>query len=223
VVLKKRKRREHRLYPVVARYLNRRFECYATGLNRGTRHGRVDVVGLRDTGRDLSGAFEVIGVEVKAGYQPFSTAAGQAKGYSVYANRCYLADARLGPRPFTLDEIGIASALEIGLMAISHGRVNEVLAAPHKQPIEALQLELIEKLGCSACTLCGSLFLRSFDGTWSSEVSRAGLDKAAEREKGYIYWLFELAKRRRRDVRSYVYQRRYVCADCVRAFSQKAR
>jgi hypothetical protein len=216
----KKKRTEHRLYPIVARYLKRRFECYTTGLNRGTRHGRVDVIGVRDIGRDLSGSFEVIGVEVKAGYQPFGTAAGQAYGYSVYANRCYLADTRRGPTPFSLAEIDIASTLGIGLLAISGARVTEVLAAPLKVPIQALQRELLHKLGYSVCVLCESLFQHSAESKWSSEVSRAGLVKAAEREKGYVYWLYDLAKRRRRDVRSYIYQRRYVCPDCVRAFCE---
>ncbi|MDH3280936.1 MAG: hypothetical protein OEQ18_07380 [Gammaproteobacteria bacterium] len=47
----------------------------------------------------------------------------------------------------------------------------------------------------------------------------AGFAKAAEREKGYIYWLFDLARRRRKDVRNYIYQRRLVCKDCVQAFN----
>jgi hypothetical protein len=215
-----RRRTEHRLYPVVASYLRRSFECYATGMNRGTRHGRVDVIGVRDTGKDLSGSFEVIGVEVKAGYQPFSTAAGQAYGYSVYANRCYLADSRQGSRPFSLDEIDIASTLGIGLLAISGSRVTQVLAAPGRLPIQSLQRELLHKLGYSVCVLCESLFRHASDGKWRSEISRAGFTKAAEREKGYIYWLFDLNKRRKKDARSYVAQRRVVCKDCVKAFNE---
>jgi hypothetical protein len=219
-----RRRTEHRLYPVVARYLQRRFDCYSTGINRGTRHGRVDVIGVRDTGKDLSGSFEVIGVEVKAGYQPFSTAAGQAHGYSIYANRCYLADARRGPRPFTLEEVDIASTLGIGLLAVSRNRVTEVLEAPSNAPMQALQRELLHKLGFSVCVLCESLFQHAGVGEWRrSQVSMASLAKAAERKKGYVYWLLDLAKRRKKDVRYYIYQRRYVCKDCVQALNAGAR
>jgi hypothetical protein len=131
-----------------------------------------------------------------------------------------LADARSGRRPFSLDEIDIAAALGIGLLAVSGLRVREVLAAPSKAPIEDLQRELIHKLGYSACVLCESLFQHGKAGKWSSGVSQAGLAKAAERQKGYIYWLFDLARTRRRDPRYYVNQRRYVCKDCVQAFSK---
>jgi hypothetical protein len=207
--------REKKLYPLVERYIRRRFECFVSGQNRGTRHGRVDVIGIRDIGGYLNGSFELIGVEVKAGYQPFNIAAGQASGYSVYANRCYLADVRSGPRFFDLEEIDIAGALRIGLLAVTGSKVVQVLAAPPSVPLARLQLELVEKLGYSACSLCGSLFRRSTGRNFTENVSSAGLGKAAEREKGAIFWLFEHAKGRR-DPRSYVYHRRYLCADCVR-------
>jgi len=221
----RRRRGENRLYPIVEKHLRCRFDCFATGVNRGTQYGRVDVVGVRDIGGDLSGGWEVIGVEVKGGSQPFGTAAGQAHGYSVYANKCYLADLRSGTRPFRSDEIDIASALGIGLLAISGGKVKEVLAAPHREPIERLSLQLLEKLDYSLCTVCRSLFRRSENGNWSANISRAGFVKAAEREKGFIYWLSEMAERRRasRRDRALIYERRYVCADCVRALDPGAR
>ncbi len=64
--MRRRSQSETKLYPTVERYVRRRFECFATGVNRGTKFGRVDIVGVRDVGRDLAGSYEVIGVEVKA-------------------------------------------------------------------------------------------------------------------------------------------------------------
>src|SRR5947208_1742387 len=115
-------------------------------------HGRIDVLGIRDTGGDLSGSAELISVEVKAGRQPFTRAAGQAYGYSVYAERCYLADVRRGRPPFRDEEIAIASRLGIGLLAVGAGnRIQEVLSSPVHEPIQAMRLQAIEKLGYSEC------------------------------------------------------------------------
>jgi hypothetical protein len=158
-------------------------------------------------------------VEVKAGYQPFATAAGQAHGYSVYADRCFLADVRDGGPPFDQKEIAIASALGIGLLAIRRGKVAQVLAAPQTRPIESLRLELLEKVGLSVCSLCRSLFTRGKESNWSAGISRAGIVKAAERDKGFVYWLYGQQKQRN-DERTYVYQRRYLCRDCVSVLSK---
>ena len=91
---RKRRLAEKDRYPIIETYIRKRFNCFETVQNKGTKFGRVDVVGLRDIGGDLSGALEVVAVEVKNGNQPFNTAVGQAYSYSVYAERCYLADAR---------------------------------------------------------------------------------------------------------------------------------
>lgn len=92
-----RKPREKSLYPLVERWLKRHYRCFATGINTGLRYSRIDVVGVRDVGGDLSGEVESIVVEVKRGTEPFATASGQALGYRVYVNRIYLADYRLSP------------------------------------------------------------------------------------------------------------------------------
>jgi hypothetical protein len=68
---------ERALYPTVARWLCRHFACFRTATNKGLRHSRIDVVGVRDTGGDLSGEVEVIAIEVKRGSFPFANAAGQ--------------------------------------------------------------------------------------------------------------------------------------------------
>ena len=66
--------KEKSLYPVVERWLKRHYRCFATGTNTGLRYSRIDVVGIRDVGGDLSGEVESIAVEVKRGTQPFATA-----------------------------------------------------------------------------------------------------------------------------------------------------
>jgi len=205
---------EAQYYPAVERFLRRRFHCFVTAKNRGTKFGRVDVVGIREIGGDLSGDVELVGVEVKRGNQPFNTATGQAFGYSVYAERCYLADLRLGSKPFTIEEMDIASKLGVGLLAISPSRqVTEVLSSPQHFPLLDMRRELIEKMGYSVCTICNTPFRRGEPGSWSRHVRRS-LEKAYEQEKGLVYWLYE-PDRRRKAVRKYNYVRRYICPDCV--------
>src|SRR5881409_2109423 len=114
-------------YPVVERGLRRRFRCFRTDINKGLAHGRMDVVGVRDMGGDLSGAIETIAVEVKRGSFPCANACGQTLGYKVYANRVYLADLR--SEPFTSAQIHIASHLGIGLIQIRRSGCIEVVSS----------------------------------------------------------------------------------------------
>lgn len=77
-------------------------------------------------------------MEVEAGTQVFATAAGKAHGYSVMADRCYLADLRDGSQPFTDVELLIAGRLGVGLAAIrSKGRVDEIVTAPPNEPMRS--------------------------------------------------------------------------------------
>jgi hypothetical protein len=46
---------EFDLYPKVEAWLKHRQRCFATGINTGLKASRIDVVGLRDVGGDLSG------------------------------------------------------------------------------------------------------------------------------------------------------------------------
>lgn len=216
--------REVDLYPRVARWTKRHFKCFAVGENAGLRYGRVDVVGLRDVGGRLSGKSEVIAIEVKRENAAFAPSAGQASGYRVYSDRCYLAIVRRAG--FTYEEISIASNLGIGLLAIHPRRgIDEVLTSPVHAPLEGLRLELLEKLAYSLCTICGSAFRRGesrADGmrrpNWSG-VSRV-MKNAVQDERGYVYWLDEVAERTTsgRDAPNETGThrfRRYLCPDCV--------
>lgn len=204
----------------MANWAARHLGCFATGIDKGLRHGRIDVLGLRDTGGRLSGRSEVVSIEVKRGSQPYATSIGQASGYSIYADRCYLAEYR--PSGFTGDEVSIATTLGVGLIQISGSqrvRLREVLTAPIRHPLAGLRLEVIEKLNFSECTICGALFARGAGTSSFSRVKRQdGLSRhvrrAVEDEKGFVYWLHEQADRTG-DRSTLVYHRRYVCPDCA--------
>jgi hypothetical protein len=202
-------------YASVESFLKKRFGCFVTTQNKGTTFGRVDVVGIRDIGGDLAGAVEIITVEVKTGNQPFNTAVGQAYSYSVYADRCYLADCRVGAHPFVLEEIDIASKLGVGLLAIRpNGNISEILASPQHTPLIHMRAKLIEKLRYAQCTVCGSIFQRGDEKNWAKYVS-SNIKNALKQERGLVYWLEELGERKDRSKRKYNYERRYICSDCI--------
>jgi hypothetical protein len=213
-----KRRKEEELYPKVARWLKRKYRCFATGVNTGLRYSRPDVIGVRDVGGDLSGEVESIIVEVKRGTQPFATASGQALGYKVYANRVYLADFRTDP--FSPEETHIASHLGIGLIQITRSRCMERLSSPYYDPIPRLNLALLENMALGHCQLCGSLFRIGEGRRRYANVTRENLRQALVKEKGFMFWNREVAERKERlGVRSTgddtTYERRYLCPDCV--------
>lgn len=211
---------EKELYPVVERWLRRRFKCFQTDINRGLSHGRIDVVGVRDMGGDLSGEIETIAVEVKRGTSPFANACGQTLGYKVYANRVYLADLR--SEPFTSAQMHIASHLGIGLIQIKQGRCAEVVSSPVYEPIEQLHLRLLEALRLGRCQLCASVFNIGRDGEGGkfSNLSRGDIHKAIASERGLMFWNNEVADRKRKlrvrlSPHGTTYERRFICPDCI--------
>jgi hypothetical protein len=200
--------------------MRRHFGCFQTAINKGLRHSRIDIIGVRDVGGDLSGEIETIAVEVKRGSFPFANGCGQTLGYNVYANRVYLADVR--PSSFTRDERQIASHLGIGLIQIRRTRCHEILSSPFYRPIEKLNLALLESLRLGRCQLCGSVFrIGSAEGIYRfSSLTRENLRLAIEREKGMVFWNREVADRKRRlGIRvpkdGLTYERRFLCPDCV--------
>jgi hypothetical protein len=59
------KPKESKLYPIVERWLRKHHHCFKTATNKGIKYSRIDVIGVRDVGGDLSGEIETISVEVK--------------------------------------------------------------------------------------------------------------------------------------------------------------
>ncbi|MBI4728053.1 MAG: hypothetical protein HY775_00900 [Acidobacteria bacterium] len=212
---------EKTLYPVVERWVRRHFGCFQTAINKGLRHSRIDVVGVRDTGGDLSGEIEVIAVEVKRGSFPFANGCGQTLGYNVYANRVYLADLR--DEPFSTDEVQIASHLGIGLVQIRSGRCIEVISSPVYKPIRRLNLRLLETLHLGKCQLCDSIFNIGDSGAGAnrfSSLTRENVRKAIAAEKGLMFWNREVAERKHKmgmrvSADGTTYERRFICPDCV--------
>jgi hypothetical protein len=221
-VAKKKAPLEKTYYPLVARWLKRHFLCFKVAVNKGLRYGRIDVIGIRDIGGDLSGEVEAIAVEVKRGATPFANACGQTFGYSVYANRVYLADLRA--ERFSQDEIFIASNLAIGLIQIKGKRCQEVLSSPFYRPVPKLQLRLFEALRLGKCQLCDSIFQigNPEGGNTYSKVSRENIGRAIDAEKGLMFWNREVANRKRQlGIRgskddTTTFERRFFCPDYVK-------
>ena len=213
--------RESDLYPIVERWARRRLHCFKTFKDKGLRYGRIDVLGIRDVGGDLSGEIETIAIEVKKGSTPFAKASGQTLGYRVYTNRVYLADLR--DESFTTDETHIASNLGIGLIEI-HGRTcKEVLSSPHYQPISKLNLSLLESVGMGRCQTCGSFFETGNPRASRylyTKLTRVDMRHAVLKEKGLVFWNYEAARRKnkfnvKRAGKDLVYERRFICPECV--------
>jgi hypothetical protein len=210
--------RESNLYPIVEKWAAKHFGFFKTGINVGLSYSRVDVLGVRDIGGNLSGEVETIAIEVKRGTQPFATASGQALGYEVYANRVYLADVR--ETEFRPSEIEIASHLGIGLIRIHGSKCREVLSSPYHHPISRMSLELVERMGLGRCQMCGTTFEIGTKANRWLKVSRKSLPCALEKGKGFVFWNFELARRKRtvsdrptnHGTSTF---RRYICPDCV--------
>lgn len=211
--------RERRLYPLVQRWVKRHFRCFRAEVNRGLIYGRIDVIGVRDVGGELSGDVETIAVEVKKGTAPFGTASGQTLGYNVYVNRVYLADER--DKSFSPDELQIASHLGIGLIQVRAGQCKEVLSSPFYNPIPKLNLALLEKLRLGKCQLCDCFFETSEvrRGRRYSKVTTENIKKAENEEKGVRFFLHDIDWRKRKT--KYYSERRFICPDCVYSFFSK--
>jgi len=206
-------------YPIVAEWLDKQYNCFKTGINTGLVHSRVDVVGIRDTGGDFSGEIETIVVEVKKDQTPFATASGQTFGYSIYANRVYLADKR--SNGFTQDEIMIANHLGIGLIQIGkNNKCNEILTSPYYKPLTKFNVQFLNKLGLAKCQFCDIFFSIGNDINSNSNVSRESIKNALQKNKGLIFWRQELDDRKnkfksdKRD-KELTYERRYLCPECT--------
>jgi hypothetical protein len=207
--------REAELYPILANWMKKHFRCFKAGGPVGTRYSRADVVGIRDTGGGNSGEVELIVIEVKRGTEPFATASGQAAGYSVYANRVYLADVR--EQGFTVEEREIASNLGVGLIQVRSRKPQEVLSSREHRPITRMWLEMARKLNFYPCRICGT-FIEVEAGY--KNLAKGNIMKAITNETGIVYWLEELAERKfkmklAKHGAKDPFERRVICKECV--------
>jgi hypothetical protein len=222
--------KERDLYGCVQRWAQRHFGCFATAVNTGTTHGRVDVVGLRQVPGDHSAETDLICIEVKRGTQPLLNAMGQAVGYSVYGDFCYLADFR--PRVgFTEVERDLAEKLGIGLIRIRDSRRVELVSTARRQsPFGDFKLQLADQLGYVECTICRTYFPRNknskqrfgWDNLVRDQESRTRVERAVGKGRGLVFWPEDASKNDRthhlRHDDGRIYNRRFACKTCARLF-----
>jgi hypothetical protein len=213
---------EKSLYPIVEDWLKKYHHCFKTVSDTGLKFSRIDVVGVRDTGGDLSEEIETISVEVKKGRGKFATACGQASGYKVYANRVYLADVR--DDKFSTEEIAIANHLGIGLIQIKGNRCTEILTSPYYKPLTSTHLQLLENLDLRLCQLCGCFFETGEIEKSYKKFTKVDVRTAVEKGKGLIFWNYAVGKRKieagLHPSDAYeTYERRYLCPECVVNFN----
>lgn len=211
--------KEQDYYPLIATWLKKQHHCFQTGINTGLSYGRIDVVGVKDVGGQLSGEVETISVEVKRENEPFATASGQALGYKVYAHRVYLAAVR--EDGFSHEEITIANHLGIGLIQIKGKKPVEILSSPYYKPLTSMHLLLLERLGLGECQLCGCFFEIGSAESNFSNLTRKDIKAALENNKGLMFWNHTVGLRKKKsclwtpDKDDSVYERRYLCPDCI--------
>lgn len=219
--------KENEFYPIVQKWLSKNHHCFKTAINSGLKFSRADVIGIRDIGGDLTGEIETIIVEVKRGTEAFATAAGQAYGYIVYANRVYLADKRVNG--FTQEEIQVASHLGIGLIKIDkNNRCHEVLSSPYYKPLVKENTSLLEKLRLMMCQLCHSYVEIGDEKNRYNLIEKKKINKAVEEEKTFMFWNYDVATRKEKIITRFgkkykkdtTYERRILCKDCIKLLGQ---
>lgn len=214
--------KEKALYNSVEKWMRRKFHCFQTGTNIGFAYSRVDVLGVRDTGGLGSGEVETIGIEVKRGEHKFATACGEAVGYTVYANRVYLAQSRL--RRFDHKELEIASHLGVGLIHIGPKRPVEILSAPYHNTLPGITIDVLQGLDVGRCQLCQSFF--ATENNKRSNISQS-VRNAVKAGKALQFFTEELEARKIKarvaTAKSLIYDSRYLCSECLTVLTEIAK
>lgn len=220
-------RLEAKLYNSIENFVTHRYGCHVVKQQVGTKFGQVDVMGLRETSGDLKADGELIAIEVKEEKAPFLSAIGQAFAYSIYAHRCYLAYKKRYNNKFSTEEIDIATQFGVGLIEIKSNECNEIVTSRIFSPQEKYVLHILNKLKLFKCTLCRGIYHKedmayiNKNGSINLEEDLdypGRLENAIMKRKNAMYWLYELSHLRGND-RDYVYDRRFICKDCISIFS----
>lgn len=208
--------KESDLYKPVEAFVKTEFNCFHTAINRGTKAGKIDVIGIRNTLSDFGGHTDIIAVEVKPKGATFLKSLGQAYAYSVMTDRCYLAIHKPRDTEFSQEEKDLAERLGVGLIKIGAYKECkiETSSALHT-PLIAHKLALLYKIGYSQCSICQSVF--KSDGNIAKQKGSVTIQKAITNTTSFQYWLSGLYDQKN-DNRDYVYDKRFFCEDCVQAF-----
>lgn len=219
---------ERRYYPMVERFLSDGLGCFVAKQTKGVRGvGIADLLGARDIGGELDAQVELIAVEVKLTRDNFGKSLGQALGYTLFANKSYLAVPFRRAETFDDEERDEAAHLGVGLIRVGgwqKKRTEEVLTPRSGEPIEALRLKAIANLGYYKCAVCATMIGPEEELGWTKRVETALSEQKA------LY--FNRQIRDGRKVRRLLFMNRreqdvaretYVCSECVRRVIPRAK
>lgn len=219
--------KEASLYQHVETFAQETLRCRFVRQQIGTRLGRIDVAGVQELPGDFESESEIIAIEVKEERAAFLNSLGQATAYSVYAHRCYLAMRKRYSNCFSSEEMQVAAQFGIGLIEIGTKNAVVRLASRRFTPENRYVLQIINKLGLFRCSLCRGVYEdKEATGINTSGVIdlvnkpkyRGQLAKVIAKHRNAKYYLYELHAQRG-DPRGYIYDRRYLCKDCVSLFA----
>jgi hypothetical protein len=151
-------------YPAVEHFVQTKFNCIQTAVNKGFLYlGLADVIGIIDVSSEVHSQIEVVVVEVKTTIASFGKSLGQALGYSIYGERCYLAATFNGDENFSDEQVYTANHLGVGLIRIpvnNDGRpiktkIEVVLTSNKHDPISSQKSNISYALGIGVCSVCG--------------------------------------------------------------------
>ena len=219
---------ESALYKQVMSIAEDEFACWIVDKQVGTRHGIVDVMGLRELQGDYGSTTELIAFEVKEEKATFLKSLGQTFACSVYAHKCYLAVRKRYSNVFSNEERDIATQFGIGLIEIKSRNKYEIVATSRKfMPEKHYTLQIFNKLKVFQCSLCHGVFDRqdliSVSGKdidlKNRPKYRGYFNKAIRERKNISYGIFELHEQRIEEERDFVHDERFLCKDCVTIFA----
>lgn len=161
--------KENELYEPIRKYFKTHFNCFKTEIMTGNRLiGNADVVGIRDIGGLETGDIEIITVEVKLSKSNFGKIIGQALGYSLMCNRCYLAVLFDKQDGFLEEHKILANKLGVGLIEIRNMnddlRCMEVLSSKYFEPDNLQFTKLLWSFKMMKCVFCGNVFASEGEG-----------------------------------------------------------
>ncbi len=194
------------------------FRCFRTGQKKGTMFlGYADVIGVRDIGGDIQGELEIVAVEVKLGFDYFGRHLGQSLGYSIFANRCYLAIKCENEASFNIEHKELATRLGVGLIKITNKwgdwRAEEVLSSAQHVPIGPLKETLLRKaVGLVKCCICGFYVEQGKTSESWKKALKNGRTFISWRKPD---WDLLFSRREKED-----WRRMYVCHDCLTDFEK---
>lgn len=206
--------KERDLYEPVRKFIDSEFDCLYSAIEKGSKAGRIDVIGIRNSIGDFGGDSELISIEVKPEKNTFLKSLGQAYAYSIMAEHCYLA-VHKPTSDFSKEEKEQALKLGVGLIRInSKKKCSIVLSSPIHSPMKATKLALMNKLGFVQCIMCNAVFENT---GMRSQRENSTIVNSINDGKPFRYWLENLSIQKK-DEREYIYDRRHICADCVQIF-----